>query len=70
MAKTPNLMSLLAGGKGQAAPAIPRLRKPKGMGVPMGGVPDQGPALQKGLGGILAGVPMSVRGRRPRVGGL
>ena len=74
MAKSPNIMSLLAGAKmagmGGSSPVVPRLRRPKGMGVKMGGVADQEPPTSFKGGGILAGVPMSVRGRKPRMGGL
>ncbi len=37
--------------------------------VAMGGVPDQAPQMDKAKA-LLAGVPMSVRGKKPRLGGL
>jgi len=60
-----NMLSLLAGLKPPRTPnAVSKARK-----LSVGGVPDQGPQMNKGKA-LLSGVPMSVRGRKPRLGGL
>lgn len=65
MAKVPAFQKILAGASGAPRIKIPSARTR----VPMGSVPDQAPRLDK-AGALLAGVPMSVRGRKPRLGSL
>lgn len=65
MARLASMAKILSGGK---IPGIKAPRTPNDK-ISMGSVPDQAPPMNK-MKALLAGVPMSVRGRKPRLGQL
>lgn len=70
-----NPKAMLAGLANSMGPGGPPMKgmgrgmAPKAKRVGMGGVPDQAPMLDKAKA-ILGGVPLAIRGKKPRLGGL
>lgn len=65
-----NPLAALAALSGKMGPgSSPMMSVPKGRKMGSGSVPDQAPMMNKAKA-LLGGVPMSMKGRKPRLGGL
>lgn len=64
----PKLAALTKALAGSKIPQIKIAKAPNDR-IGMGAVPDQAPQMDKAKA-LLAGVPMSIRGKKPRLGSL